>query len=71
MTADRRVTGKSWTSTREPLDLADDEAFPRSLYNRLGQGFQRVDFEPASSVTRIRRAGRNTLLVPIRSITSS
>jgi hypothetical protein len=38
------VSGK-WILTRKPLDSADDEAFPRSLDNLLGDGFQGVDFE--------------------------
>ena len=42
-----RETGlpEKWLSTRKPLDLADDEAFPRALHNGLGYFFQRIDFE--------------------------
>src|SRR3989442_486836 len=29
----------------KPLDLADDQALPRSLHDRLGHFFQRIDFE--------------------------
>lgn len=40
-----RNAPEKWLSTRKPLDLADDEAFPRGLHNSLGYFFQRIDFE--------------------------